>query len=233
MSYKAVIFDLFGTLVHGFSTGEYEQLVVGFALALRAPVDEVRPLWIETSVKRQTGVFPTVEANVRYVGEVLGLQSTAEHLTQAMEAVRRFRQRTFTVRSDAVQTLTGLRAQGHKLGLISDAMADVPDLWQATPLAALVDTALFSCQVGTKKPDPRMYHLACEQLGVKPQECLYVGDGDSNELAGAAQVGMHPVLIQAPHIGIGAAYRDTLTEWQGPTISSLSEVLALVQPLGV
>jgi len=49
-----------------------------------------------------------------------------------------------------------------------------------------------------EKPDPRIYHLALERLKVKPQDCLYVGDGSSHELTGARKVGMHPVQIHVP-----------------------------------
>jgi len=40
-----------------------------------------------------------------------------------------------------------------------------------------------------------MYRLACTGLAVTPAECLYVGDGGSGELTGAAAVGMRPVLL--------------------------------------
>lgn len=44
-----------------------------------------------------------------------------------------------------------------------------------------------------KKPDAQIYNLACEQMGVVPNEFLYFGDGESNELSGAFQLGMDAV----------------------------------------
>jgi len=70
-----------------------------------------------------------------------------------------------------------------------------------------------------------------EQLAVEPDKCLYVGDGSSQELTGAAQVGMHPVLISIPSLDITDVHRiDTeAEEWDGPTISSLKDILSLVR----
>jgi putative hydrolase of the HAD superfamily len=63
-------------------------------------------------------------------------------------------------------------------------------------LASLFDTAVFSCHCGSKKPEPRIYQQALQQLGLKPDTCLFVGDGGSNEHHGAYAVGMKPVLIR-------------------------------------
>ena len=43
-----------------------------------------------------------------------------------------------------------------------------------------------------QKPDRRIFERALQKLAVSEQECLYVGDGGSNELAAAESVGMHP-----------------------------------------
>jgi len=78
------------------------------------------------------------------------------------------------------------------------------------------------------KPDARIYRLACEQLEVKPQECLYVGDGSSHELTGASRVGMHAVLIRVPYEDTYDAHRIDTEEWNGSTISALREVPGLL-----
>jgi putative hydrolase of the HAD superfamily len=83
--------------------------------------------------------------------------------------------------------------------------------------------------VSLKKPDPRIYRLACENLGVTPEQVLYVGDGSSNELTGATVVGMHPVQIQDPGETADTHFVDKEQDWTGPVITSLSEVLDIVQ----
>jgi putative hydrolase of the HAD superfamily len=94
------------------------------------------------------------------------------------------------------------------------------------PIKPFFDTVVFSCVAGVKKPDPRIYQLALERLKVKPQDCLYVGDGSSYELTGARKVGMHPVQIHVPGEIVYFLDED---DWDGHPISSLSEVLNLIE----
>jgi putative hydrolase of the HAD superfamily len=64
---------------------------------------------------------------------------------------------------------------------------------------------------------------------VKPEDCLYIGDGDSQELTGAANVGMHPVMIRAAYEDETQPRLTNKEEWAGLVISSLKEVLNLVR----
>ena len=78
------------------------------------------------------------------------------------------------------------------------------------------------------KLDPRIYRRACAALAADPQRCLYVGDGGSHELSAALRVGLDPVLIQLPKGTKNDAHRTDAEERSGPTISSLTGILALV-----
>ena len=115
-----------------------------------------------------------------------------------------------------------------KIGLISDCSSEVPLLWPETSLEPLIDVAIFSCEVKIRKPDSRIYQAACDGLALEPGDCLYVGDGGSHELSGAAQAGMHPVLIRVSAEG-EEPYRPGAEEWSGMKISSLQEVLSILR----
>jgi len=119
----------------------------------------------------------------------------------------------------AVETISELRARGMRIGLITVCTDDVPRLWPETSFHGLFDVEVFSCSVGLRKPDPRIYLLACEQLGLDPHEALFVGDGANDELAGAERVGMTAALLERP---------GEDQEWSGRRIRSLTEVLSLV-----
>jgi putative hydrolase of the HAD superfamily len=93
----------------------------------------------------------------------------------------------------------------------------------------LIDTPIFSSRAGLKKPDPRIFYLACERLGVMPDSCLYVADGEDYELAAAAKVGLHPVLIRNSLRNHGSELLREAREWKGATIASLPEVVQLVK----
>ena len=58
-----------------------------------------------------------------------------------------------------------------------------------------LETIVSSAEVGLHKPDPRIFELACERLGVDPVEAAHVGDHHYADIVGAQAVGMLPVLI--------------------------------------
>ena len=128
----------------------------------------------------------------------------------------------------AYLTLAALRERGFRIGVISDCSEEVVAAWPATPLAPLVHEAVLSAAVHLKKPDPRVYKLACERLGVAPERCLFVGDGGSRELTGASAVGMDAVLIRVPDDAGDDAFRRDAEEWAGARVAALREVLELV-----
>ena len=100
------------------------------------------------------------------------------------------------VRPEILDTLRELKRRGHRLCLVSNADAIDALPWTATPLAPLFDEAIFSCDVHLQKPDPAIYLLAASRMGAGPEACVFVGDGGSDELAGAKAVGMRTVQVR-------------------------------------
>lgn len=228
MKYQAAIFDLFGTLAGNFSTQEYMDALVEMASALALPTDEFRQAWFETSKARSADTPRSCETDVEHICRHFGVRRDEEQVKQAAEIRLDHIRQVMTPRPDAAEVLACLKERGLRTGLISDCSHEIPTVWPETLLAPLIDVAVFSCSVGLRKPDPRIYELATDRLAVRPEQCLYVGDGGSQELSGALQVGMHPVLIRLdadssePHL----ANRE---QWDGPVVSSLTEVLTLVE----
>ena len=144
-------------------------------------------------------------------------------MAKAVEFRLEYTRRALTPKPDAIVTLAQLKHTGFKLGLLSNCSIEIPILWPETALADLIDRAIFSSRERLKKPDPRIYHLACERLGVEPQECLYIADGENYELIAATEVGMHSVLIKTSNTH--SEVRREAREWQGASISTLSEIL--------
>ena len=97
-------------------------------------------------------------------------------------------------RPGAVEVLDELRRRGYRLGLISVCSEEVPKLWQHTELASRIDEPVFSCSVGVAKPDPRIYRIAAERLGVETRDCLFVDD-QPGFVEGARAAGMDAVQL--------------------------------------
>jgi len=131
-------------------------------------------------------------------------------------------------RTGALETLSSLKSQGFRLGLISNCSMEVPKIWEETTLAPLVDAAVFSCMEGTVKPDPVIYKTAANKLGVSPAQCLYIADGTDCELAGAIKAGMQALMLRTDGEKYSDFYRE---EWTGKVITSFQEISALLNDI--
>jgi putative hydrolase of the HAD superfamily len=59
------------------------------------------------------------------------------------------------------------------------------------------DLIIVSEEAGIKKPDPRIFEMATKQLGLRPNECIYIGDHPVNDIEGAAIIGMETIWMKA------------------------------------
>jgi putative hydrolase of the HAD superfamily len=228
MKYEAVIFDLFGTLVDIFSLEEYRVFINDMCAVLGVSPADFVDRWDEKADERALGRIPVAEQLAALCRD-LGVEVTPAQLERAVEMRVDFVRGVLVPRGDAAPTLAALRERGLKVGVISDCSEEVVAAWPSTPLAPLVHEAVLSAAVGLKKPDPRVYELACERLGVAPEKCLFVGDGGSRELSGASAVGMEAVLIRVPGDAGDDAFRRDAEEWDGMRVAALREILALLE----
>jgi epoxide hydrolase-like predicted phosphatase len=98
---------------------------------------------------------------------------------------------------DLVDTIRSLRSR-LKTGLLSNAFSNlrqvVTEVWN---FADAFDEMIISSEVGLVKPDPRIYRLALDRLGVAAPEAVFLDDFPQN-VEGARVVGMHAVHFQEP-----------------------------------
>ena len=83
------------------------------------------------------------------------------------------------------------RAAGIPTGLLSNSWGT--DMYPRDLLAEHFDVQVISCEVGLRKPDPEIYHLAADRLGLSPERCAFVDDLDHN-VGVAEELGMFGVL---------------------------------------
>jgi putative hydrolase of the HAD superfamily len=206
-----VIFDLWDTLAL-WPSESFEQV----KRSLARHIDDLDRVWDTTYHDRQVG---PIDAYFR------GLGLDEETVTECVRIRSEFTRDALVPREGAIETLDELERRGFKRGVISVCSSDVEEAWDETELAPHVDDVVLSCAVGLSKPDPRIYELACERLGVRPDECVFVGDGANDELGGARRVGMRAVCVLPP--GRDEPIWREARGWE-PTINSLCDVLALV-----
>jgi putative hydrolase of the HAD superfamily len=85
----------------------------------------------------------------------------------------------------------GARAQGVKTGLISNSMGE--GRYDRGAFPELFDGVVISGEVGLHKPQPEIYRLGCERIGLAPEQCVFVDDLREN-CEGAEAVGMTAIL---------------------------------------
>ena len=223
-AYSAVVFDFFGTLTRSVRRGPQHAEI---ARALGCDPDIVSGILNRTFRTRARGVFGSAEATLRWVTEQAGGRPRQAQLQAAMPARIDAMRADTHLREDAVSALTALKERGLATALVSDCTHELPAFLPGLPVAGLLDVCVFSVELGVCKPDARIYLAACDQLGVRPEECLYIGDGGSRELTGAEAVGMTAVRLAAPDLGDHLVFEPD-TAFAGPTITTLTEVLTLV-----
>ncbi|MEU3452355.1 HAD family hydrolase [Micromonospora sp. NPDC006766] len=215
---RPVIFDLFHTLIDG-ADSERDRVVGEMALMVgvepAALVDAYHATWRDRMLRWD------VAETVLVLAGRLGGTPTEEQVARAAAHRRELATRLLgRVAPETLAVLDALRADGHPLGLISNATAETAEAWPAGPLARRFDAAVFSCEVGVAKPDPAIYRAAAERLGVDASDCVFVGDGADGELAGARAAGL-TVIRTTEH-------RDSDPDWTGPALASLGELPALL-----
>lgn len=113
-----------------------------------------------------------------------------EYACVADHRARRFAESLERVSETTLAALDCLKGYGKRLALISNADAMEGAGWPNSPLASRFEVTIFSFQVGHAKPEPAIYNCCMQQLNAVADQCVYVGDGGSNEFDGARSVGI-------------------------------------------
>lgn len=225
---SAVCFDLFSTLV---CVGDVPESV-GCYTADILGLD--REAWNAVCFSDAHEICrPTEDVDIiRTLAHHLDPTITTEKIHQAVSHRQaRFDYALRHVKPSILDALKVLKRAGLRLALVSNASTSEVAAWQDSPLAPLFDIALFSCECGVKKPEPEIYHLAIHHLDCPATDCMYVGDGGSQEFLGAARVGMRTLLTR--EFLSSKRYQKVVYE-QGEVIGGeLSSIPALLKYLGI
>lgn len=91
-----------------------------------------------------------------------------------------------------LEVIKTLRGRGYKLGIISNLIGEdeIPNWLRDDGLEQYFDALVLSSVCHIRKPDPKMYHMGCEQLGLRPEECVSVADNLSRDITGAKAAGI-------------------------------------------
>ncbi len=189
--YKAVIFDLFDTLVPSPRSDVWDRM----ADRMGAPKSMFRELWRRDARARTEGKLTFEESLERFCAEA-GMTVTSEVMADLKEIrLQAVRESLASPLDTTVETLDAIRERGFRTALLSNCSEEVPLAWAESGLERWMDAVVFSCLEKVAKPDALAFWRVCERLEVSPAECVFIGDGNDNELTGAASLGLTPVQI--------------------------------------
>lgn len=198
---KAILFDAGNTLVwldhpylldllrqHGVETSM--EALLDAEYAAKARLDElIRSGEVSDDRKRGEVFFAEI---FRQVG--VG-QDAFRPIAQALWARHAERNLWSNVRERTAEALDELRGRGYRLGVISNADGRVEGLLESVGLREPFEFVIDSHLVGIEKPDPRIFHIGAERMGLDPAEIVYVGDIYEIDVQGARAAGMRGILI--------------------------------------
>lgn len=119
-----------------------------------------------------------------------------EKITEVVaKRTQRFQHTLSAIPEGNLRTLEALKSSNKTLALLSNADIMERNAWDNSPLRHYFDVVIFSCDVGYAKPDAEIYELCLTSLNKTGRECVFVGDGGSNELVGARRAGMSTIFI--------------------------------------
>jgi putative hydrolase of the HAD superfamily len=190
--YKAVFFDLFGTLISvskaAGDKGRYTADILGLD----------RMVWNQACFSKYHDILSETDHadTVRQMAHSLDPTIPIHTIQEAAEARQtRFDNALIRIEADILTTLQALNTGGLSLGLISNASTGEVRAWSESPLAPHFKTVHFSCKNGVKKPQPEIYLMALADMETDPSQALFIGDGSSNEHLGAQKCGIDSLLV--------------------------------------
>ena len=189
---KAVIFDLFETLITEWGKPKY--LTQDVAADLNVDYQTFHQEWRALGDGRYLGKYVKVETAYKKILDNLGLHRDDQLLVKMAQKRTENKSKSFDkIEPKIMDMLATLKAQGYKIGLISNCSAEEIEGLQNCALYPYFDAVVLSCDVGMKKPDVNIYQHCLSLLGHKALQCYFVGDGGSDELNGAKKAGMVPL----------------------------------------
>jgi epoxide hydrolase-like predicted phosphatase len=187
MKIEAVIWDLGGVLVRTEDPSSRQRLADSLHLS-RSDLEKI--------------VFNGVSGNRAQLGEIDFEQHWENvRISIGLEpaAMEDFEQRFWEgdeIDFKLVEYVRSLRRERYKTGLLSNAFSNlrgfVTNVWE---IDDAFDEIIISAEEGVVKPDPRIYLLALERLGIKAEQSVFIDDMPVN-VEGARALGIHSIQFR-------------------------------------
>ena len=184
---RAVIFDMYETLISLATAPPYFSADIAADACI--PLEELSKLWRGTEHDRTIGKM-TLEQVIERILRENGRYSDELFARIVRKRSERHYRIFDSMDEGIIPMLDALKERGMLVGLISNCFSEEAVAIKRSVLYPYFDAVCLSYDEGICKPDIRIFDLCARRLGVKAEECLYIGDGGSNELEAADNAGM-------------------------------------------
>ena len=234
MGIRAVIFDWGGTLTpwhdvdlvaqwYAYSEVYDPENASSLAHRLKAREDDRWRIQRETDGAQSTGALDQL-----FLDEGIDIKG-ARHLRALGSYLDFWAPHTYAD-PDAKDVLAELQLRGYRIGVLSNTMwtsVHHREVFMRDDLHGHIDVAVYTSELPVAKPHSEAFLTTLSQLGVRPEEAVYVGDRLWEDVTGAAQVGMRTIWI--PHSTIPAEHVPDASATPDATAHRLLEVFAIVE----
>ena len=187
---KAVIFDMFETLVTHFESPLYMAKQISDDIGISE--SKFREIWDTSDDDRTLGKRSFEEV----IEEILRVNDcyTVELFEKIVDKRKQSKIDCFErIHPEVISLFSVLKEMDIKIGLITNCYFEESDVIKNSVFWDYFDAVCMSCEVRLKKPDIQIFKMCMNELEVEADECLYVGDGGTFELETAYALGMHPI----------------------------------------
>ncbi|MBM7830742.1 HAD superfamily hydrolase (TIGR01509 family) [Agromyces cerinus] len=195
---RAVLLDFHGTLAVARSVDEWiadARTRVPHDVDPSAGLsDRIRNVWADAGQR-----FPTLDWDLDPTSHRHAFVSTISRddrvSTELAEALYETMPQQWMLNAGAAAFIARASDIGMPLAVVSNIALDVRPALQRWGLASAFDAVILSYEVGYAKPDPRIFRLASDSLGVDPRHCVMIGDSSRDD-GGAAALGMQCMIAR-------------------------------------
>ena len=194
MNYKAIIWDFGGVI-----TSSPFEAFNKFELSNNLPKDIIRSINSENPDNNAWAKFERNDIDLNEFDELFSIEASNKGYEISGKSVVKLL--SGDIRKSMVDFLLLLK-KNFKLGCITNNIQNdkndrINHLNDASKVMEIFDHIIESSKVGLRKPDPKIYHMSCDALGVNPTECIYLDDLGIN-LKPAKKIGMTTIKVIDP-----------------------------------
>jgi HAD superfamily hydrolase (TIGR01509 family) len=213
---KACLLDVYDTIL----ASHFAERQAVIARLASIPVESFRAEWFTLARERDAGQLSMTTAFARTLA-ACGRDPDPGLIDRLVQADAELIVMHTKVCADTVPFLDAVRREGILVALVSNCADNTRPMLAAKGLLDLADAAILSCEAGVAKPDPEIYLIALQELGVLSADAVMLDD-QPRFCAGAEAVGVRAIQVVRP--GIAGQPADP----RFPSVPSLRDALPLM-----